>query len=328
MGVGKEVARVLYSKHATVYLGCRSEAKALAAIADIEAAHPDARGRLAYQHVDLADLATIAASARAFAAREPRLHVLFNNAGLSMPPAGSVSAQGYELQLATNNLGPFLLTKLLTPTLVATARAERDQDPTTASSPVRVVWLSSSAMENFAHRPGGVPVDLLLQKGGREAFIEEVGQAAYGVTKAGNYLHSCEYARRHRADGVVSVAVNPGNLHTGIMRHLEGPLNVVVRAVASLVMYPALYGAYTELWAGLSDEVTLESSGSWSKFCSLTLVTLMPYSPRAVQMDELIISPVSRTMGSFPGPPRGSPGCYQDGARRRHGRWREVLGLV
>lgn len=259
---------MLYSKHATVYLGCRSEGKAHGAIDDIKAAHPDARGALVYQHVDLSDLATIKASVQAFTARETRLHVLFNNAGVSMPPAGSVSAQGYELQLATNNLGTFLLTKLLTPTLVATARAERESPQgasASGSAPVRVVWVSSSAMENFAYRPGGVPVDLIVQQGGRENFIREVGQKAYGVSKAGNYFHSCEYAKRHRADGVVSVAVNPGNLQTDLLRHMEGPLNVIVKAIAALIMYPALYGAYTELWAGLSEEVTLESSGSWGK---------------------------------------------------------------
>jgi hypothetical protein len=49
--------------------------------------------------------------------------------------------------------------------------------------------------------------------------------------------------------------VNPGNLKTN-------PTNVIV----GLFLHPPIYGAYTELFAGLSPEVTIEKSGAWSKF--------------------------------------------------------------
>lgn len=55
-----------------------------------------------------------------------------------IPPDGSKAAQGHELQMGTNCVGPYLLTKLLTPLLVKTA----------ASSPpgsVRVTWAGSLA---------------------------------------------------------------------------------------------------------------------------------------------------------------------------------------
>ena len=35
--------------------------------------------------------------------------------------------------------------------------------------------------------------------------------------------------------------------------------------VGKLVCYPVLLGAYTELFAGISPEITLEKSGSWSE---------------------------------------------------------------
>ena len=33
-----------------------------------------------------------------------------------------------------------------------------------------------------------------------------------------------------------------------------------------LMLYPSIYGEYTLLFAGLSEEVTLEKSGDWGKF--------------------------------------------------------------
>lgn len=52
-----------------------------------------------------------------------------------VPPQGSKTTQGYELQLGTNNLAPFLFTQLLLPVLSATAKMGE----------ARVVWVSSSA---------------------------------------------------------------------------------------------------------------------------------------------------------------------------------------
>lgn len=31
------------------------------------------------------------------------------------------------------------------------------------------------------------------------------------------------------------------------------------------MLHPTIYGAYTELFAGLSPEVTIEKTGSWSE---------------------------------------------------------------
>jgi retinol dehydrogenase 12 len=36
--------------------------------------------------------------------------------------------------------------------------------------------------------------------------------------------------------------------------------------IVSLFLHPPIYGAYTELFAGLSPEVTVQKSGAWSKF--------------------------------------------------------------
>lgn len=247
-GVGKALIQILYAHHATVYMGARSEDKARAAMADVKQAAPDSAGSLTYLHLDLADLRTIKASADAFLARESMLHVLFNNAAVMNPPAGSRSVQGYELQLGVNNVGTYLFTKLLTPVLATTARSA-----SVAAGSVRVVWVSSSAAEGLAPACG-VPLD------GLAPGPRDVGLVRYGISKAGNYFHATEFARRHRADGIVSVPLNPGNLDSDLYRHVPGLITFFLRRT---VLYPSVYGAYTELFAGLAPEVTLEKSGSW-----------------------------------------------------------------
>jgi NAD(P)-dependent dehydrogenase (short-subunit alcohol dehydrogenase family) len=120
-GIGFEVAKTLYQKDARVYIAGRSKENADQAIQAIKTAAPSSNGSLHFLHVDLADLSSVKTAATTFKASESRLDVLWNNAGVSQPPAGSISKQGIELQFATNCLGPFLLTELLLPLLEATA---------------------------------------------------------------------------------------------------------------------------------------------------------------------------------------------------------------
>ncbi|KFA68089.1 hypothetical protein S40285_02593 [Stachybotrys chlorohalonatus IBT 40285] len=115
-GLGFRLAKILYRKKGRVYIAGRSEEKARQAIAEILSVEPKG-GALDFLHLDLEDLRTISSTAEAFKAKETRLDVLWNNAGVSQPPVGNVSKQGIELQLAVNCLGPFLLTQLLLPLL-------------------------------------------------------------------------------------------------------------------------------------------------------------------------------------------------------------------
>lgn len=244
-GIGKEVAQILYSKNAVVWMTARNPEKGANAVASIKEAHPASKGRLELLHLDLSDLTTIKASAEKFLAGEKRLDVLFNNAGVMFPPQGSKTAQGYELQLGTNCLGPFLFTQLLTPTLIATAK-------TAPSGSVRVVWVASSATEHLNPR-GGIDMDNLDYK--HEVFYPW----RYGISKAGNYYHATEYARRHRDDGIVSVSLNPGNLKSDLDRNC----NFVEMLYRNATTYPTVNGAYTELFAGISGEVGIENTGAW-----------------------------------------------------------------
>lgn len=248
-GIGFELAKTLYQKGGRVYIAGRSKDNADQAIQAIQAAATSSSGSLHFLHLDLADLTTIKTAASTFRAAEPRLDVLFNNAGISQPPVGSVSTQNIELQLATNCLGPFLLTQLLLPLLEATAALT-----TTTPASVRVVWTSSQIMELSA--PAGAIVLAELDDPPKDATRNYVN------SKTGNFLLSAELARRQAAracpNPVVSVCLNPGAAATNLFRHTPA-----LRYLAWPLMYGAERAALTQLYAGLSGEITLERNGCY-----------------------------------------------------------------
>ncbi|CAK7208236.1 short-chain alcohol dehydrogenase [Sporothrix bragantina] len=270
-GVGKELSRILYAQNANVYMACRSESKCQKAIDDIKTAVPSSSGALNYIHIDLGDLSSIKPAAEAFVAREDKLDVLFNNAGVMLPPAEQkTTVQGFDFQLGTNTVAPFLLTQLLTPTLKAAA---------TPATPSRVVWVASMAAELYSGKNG---IDMATLPAGSKTYSPAVTDPMmlYGNSKAGNYLHSCEYARRHRDDNIISVAANPGNLDSDLYRTIGGNeqgkaqeekdvgkmsfvTRMGMRFFRSHMLHPPVYGAYTELFSGLSPDVTMAKSGSW-----------------------------------------------------------------
>ncbi|KAI1131179.1 short-chain dehydrogenase [Nemania abortiva] len=256
-GIGYELAKMLFRKRACVYIAGRSEANALKAIKEIESTMPaDAPvGRLEFLHLELDDLESIKASVETFKARESRLHVLWNNAGVSRPPAGSVSKQGTELQLATNCLGPFLLTQLLLPLLQETASSEAATStgtgPDSGVGFARVVWTSSQAVELSAPQGGLIMSEL------RSPPADAT--RCYLNSKAGNIFLASELARRHGpSHNILSVATNPGAASTNLFRHTPS-----VRYLAWPLLHKPELAALTQLYAGLSGDVTIETNGCY-----------------------------------------------------------------
>ncbi|KAL4907840.1 hypothetical protein BDW74DRAFT_148128 [Aspergillus multicolor] len=242
-GYGLLLSTFLYQNNGTVYLAARNAKKTAEVIADIKSRFPNSKGKLDSIALNLSDLSTIKKSAEEFLAKETKLNVLWNNAGVMFPPAGSTTNQGYELQLGTNNIGPHLFTKLLYPTLVETAKnAPKDS--------VRVVWVSSDAA-SWAPKPP-IPFENLDYR------KTENDRYKYGVSKAGTVMQAVELARRAKAEGsgVVSISLDPGIANTGLQRDMGRFMATAVKLIANK---PEV-GAYTQLFAGLSREITPEVS--------------------------------------------------------------------
>ncbi|GME49498.1 short-chain dehydrogenase [Neofusicoccum parvum] len=244
-GIGLELAKIVYSKNATVYIAARSVERANAGIQAIKAEHPSSNSHLSPLAIDLSNLATVKPAVDEFLRKESRLDVLVHNAGVMMPPAGATSEQGYDLEMATNCLGPFLLNKLLSLVMHQTAQSEPPNS-------VRQIWVSSSVGMNAPK--GGVQFD---DSGKPTGKLE--GMDNYMQTKAGGALLAAEFAKRSASSKVLSLSLNPGIINTELQRNMPS----VAQKVMGVVFKPAKFGAYTELYAAFSPEITSTDNGTF-----------------------------------------------------------------
>lgn len=232
-GIGFEAARGLAIRGAHVVLACRNEEKAEQARRRILRDHASAS--VAVKQLDLADLDSVARFADAL---EPgRLDLLILNAGVMAIPFRE-SAQGHELQFATNVLGHFALAARLAPRLVETAGS-------------RTVWLSS-----LAHRFGRIQLDDFDSRRRYSPW------RAYGQSKLANLMLALEMDRRLRAAGApsMSVAAHPGftatNLQFGAAEMTGSAVQRRLNEVTNrLFAMPAWQGALPTLVAATSTHV-------------------------------------------------------------------------
>jgi len=105
-GIGLEVVRQLAARGARVFLTARNQAAGTQAAAEI-------RG-VEFVGLDASDPSSIAAAARAIAAKTDRLDVLVNNAAVLLDDGGSVLTLDGDVALrtfATNTVGPLRVTQ-------------------------------------------------------------------------------------------------------------------------------------------------------------------------------------------------------------------------
>ncbi|KAK2060122.1 NAD(P)-binding protein [Colletotrichum caudatum] len=248
-GVGFELVRLLYTTGATIYMASRSKERAEKAIEAIANAAPTLKnpGVVKFLHLDLDDLDVVKSAAASFARQESKLDVLWNNAGTGAlnVPVGSRTKQGFESMIGMHCVAAQLFTRLLLPRLrAAVADGPRGS--------VRVVWTSSYLAESASPAHG---VDLgLLDEGTADRMRN------YAQSKAGNWLLGREMAARHGAEGIVSVTQNPGNVRAG---SYAGVPALAMAIIGFLFLHETRYGGYTELYAGLSPEISPETNGAY-----------------------------------------------------------------
>jgi NAD(P)-dependent dehydrogenase (short-subunit alcohol dehydrogenase family) len=185
-GIGKQTARELSKKGITVLVHGRSEARAVQAVKDL--------GPGDFEPVwgDLSSLKEVAALADRVLAKHPVLDALINNAGIFMKER-KLSPDGFELTMAVNHFGPFVLTHRLLPALRAAPKA-------------RIVHVSS-----MAHLRGTLELDDL-------SFERDFqGYTAYSASKLANVLFSNELTRRLKGTHVTSNALHPGVIRTKLL---------------------------------------------------------------------------------------------------------------
>lgn len=235
-GIGKEIVKVLLQRNAKVYIACRSRQRGEQAIKELL----EETGRKAHLvEIDLASLQSIKAGVEEFLHQETQLHALFHNGGVMNTPVEQLSADGYDLQFAVNCLAPFYMTKLLLPTLVATAE-------TTPSKKVRVINTSS-----FLHmQVSGLDFDTFTDD---RAKRKKLGDNLYSQSKYAIIVFSHELAKRYGDQGIVSIALHPGLIRTDIGRNMTIP-PIVLKTVNKVLAHPLPMGVLTPLRAGTAPE--------------------------------------------------------------------------
>ncbi|KAI1122428.1 hypothetical protein F5Y10DRAFT_254116 [Nemania abortiva] len=249
-GIGFDLCKLLFPSGATIYMATRSKDKAEEAIKAIESNIPEGRhgrGQLKFLQLDLCDLKSVKAAAEEFARLEPKLDVLWNNAGAgaNVLKYGERTAQDLEVYMGLHCVGTLLFTQLLLPQLKAAAAGA---DPGTT----RVVWTASGLMDESAP-PNGVDFSVL-----KDGVKDRVTN--YAASKAGTWFLAREFGRRYGSDGILSVTLNPGNLRAG---SFKGTPALVYFILNIILLYDPIFGAYTNIFAGLSPDLKIEHNGTY-----------------------------------------------------------------
>jgi retinol dehydrogenase-12 len=222
-GIGRVTAETLAARGASVVLACRSEEKSRAVLDAIRSAG----GEATFQALDLGDLASVRACAQRLLARDRKLDLLINNAGVA--GQRGLTKDGFELNFGTNHLGHFLLTVLLAPRLRAAA-------------PSRIVNVASASH----YRAKKIDYSLL-----RQPTRSVTGLPEYEVSKLANVLFTKELARRLGPSGVHSYSLHPGMVASDAWRRIPRPFSSLMK----LFMLSNEEGAATTLYCATSPEV-------------------------------------------------------------------------
>lgn len=193
-GLGVETARALAMAGAEVVLGVRRLDAGWRVVDELRRA--TGNDAIEAAPLDLSDLASVAAFARGW---DGPLHILVNNAGVMALPELQRTELGCEMQFASNFLGHFLLVVELRAALASAGGA-------------RVVSVSSTG-----HLFSPVVFDDLHYR-----FRPYDPWTAYGQSKTADVLLAVEVTARWADDGIVSNAVNPGAIATGLQKHTGG----------------------------------------------------------------------------------------------------------
>ena len=209
-GVGLYATKALVNRGWHVVMACRDLDKARGAAASLGIAD----GSVSHEHIDLGSQDSVRAFVARFVASAQPLHALVCNAAVYLPllkqPARS--PEGYEISVATNHFGHFLLSQLLLPRLV----------PLNGQAP-RLITLGTvtANSEEFGGKvPIPAPADIGDLQGLEAGFRDPVamidGKAfkagkAYKDSKLCNMIMNREFHRRyHASTGVVFNTLYPG----------------------------------------------------------------------------------------------------------------------
>lgn len=235
-GIGKETAIDLAKRGARVIMACRDMEKGQAALKEV--VENSANENVACMKLDLSDTKSIREFADNINKEEEKLNILLNNAGVMVCPYGKTT-DGFEMQIGVNHMGHFLLTYLLL-------------DLIKKSAPARIINVSS-----MAHLFGSINLEDINSEKSYDK------KAAYGQSKLANVLFTRSLAKRLEGTGVTAYSLHPGVVQTDLWRHLNGPQQLVMKAVSPFTK-TSTQGAQTSIYCAVEPSLENESGGYYS----------------------------------------------------------------
>ncbi len=252
-GIGKETAIALSKMGASLVMVVRDHDRG-------EIARKEIIGKSGNEAVDLmvcdlSSMGSVRHFAREFMEKYQRLDILVNNAG-GVFNRREITPEGFERTLATDYLGPFLLTCELL-------------DLMKKSAPSRIINVSSGLAKN-GH------IDL----GDMQSSKSYNGMTAYSNAKLMLALYTYELAERMRPFGVTANVAFPGFVATNIGRNSGSLFSSIIFTLVRPMQISASRGAETSVYLASSDEV----KGITGKcFAKKMMTTKCPSSDKVMQ---------------------------------------------
>lgn len=233
-GVGKEIARGLHEKGATVVVMARDVKRGAAVVDELKASAAHALDHVWFCPVDLTSMKSVRDAAAHIRAKHPKIHAVIHNAAM-IPRERGVTSEGMELAFAANIAAPYVLTKELLPALESGA-------------PSRVVFLVGAT----------APIamdDLQLERGWD-------GWTAYQRTKFGSLMVLKHFAETLPRDVAVHGAF-PGIVDTPGMDDAiaaqKGFGKVMLTLMRPFMRKPSR-GAWAPIWVASAPAPGLSTS--------------------------------------------------------------------
>jgi NAD(P)-dependent dehydrogenase (short-subunit alcohol dehydrogenase family) len=161
----------------------------------------DSNVKVKFVEVDLASLSSVRKAAQSIVADQeiPHINVVINNAAVMACPYQKTE-DGFELQLAANYLGHFVLTNTIMPKVLA------------AGPGARLVFVSSSGHRYNPFRFFDPNFEV---PGSYGEF------SAYGSSKAAVILYAALLKKRLAPRGIHVYALDPGSISTNLQAHVK-----------------------------------------------------------------------------------------------------------
>ena len=230
-GIGYATAEMLARRGAEVWLLCRNIERGNEAVESIrkKTGNPD----VFTEKLDLTSIESI----KGFAARFKRniVDILIHNAGI-LPSERMETRDGIELTVATNLIGPFLLTHILLPHLLTAPSA-------------RLPWVSSGGMYTQRLRLE----DFQIKK---EKFN---GTIQYAQTKRAIVILSEQFAEILGDSKIIVHSMHPGWVQTRMVRTWLPRLSKIF----SFILRSPEEGADTVLWLSVCPGIEKLSGLFW-----------------------------------------------------------------